>query len=192
MPTLSRRVAAALCISLTFVVLVACAPEVPAPATTATTSAASPSPSTVASPEPTTPTASEPADCATVLDDEGNADLTDTGYEPFDYSVVGGRDFPLLEEFFSDGVVCAWAVPQSDVYIAVGQLPMAEERWATARAELEAIGFSTGESDGIVDYVVMPFTDETSYPWRGFAWRDGLLFYASYPGILHSVPAFQS
>lgn len=36
-----------------------------------------------------------------------------------------------------------------------------------------------------------PDGEDESYPSRGFAWRDGILYYASYPGILEFIPAFQ-
>jgi hypothetical protein len=88
-------------------------------------------------------------------------------------------------------VVCKWG-GGGDVIVVVGQLAMDEQTWQAARAELEASGYVPDDSYGIEGFLNGPDGYDESYPVRGFAWRDGILYYASYPGILESVPAFQS
>ena len=99
-------------------------------------------------------------------------------------------DYPLLEDMVADGEVCQWA-NGGDVSVVVGQLAMDEHEWESTRAELEATGFGLDESHGIPGFLNGRDGTTQSYLNRGFAWRDGILYYASYPGILEFVPAFQ-
>ena len=90
----------------------------------------------------------------------------------------------------ANGVVCQWA-GGGDVFVVVGQQSMDEPTWKSTRATLESSGYLLNESDGVPGFVDGPDGDDDSFRHRGFAWRAGILYYASYPGILKFVPAFQ-
>ncbi|MFB6609015.1 hypothetical protein ACFCVO_01730 [Agromyces sp. NPDC056379] len=167
--------------------LASCAPQ-PEPAPSQP--AAAPSIPVTATPEPSTATSIEPAGCDKVLDDTGNADLAADNLDAVDFEVQTW-DYPLLSDFVADGVVCKWA-GGGDVHVVVGQLPMDETTWEATRAALEAAGYQRDDSYGVDEFIDGPDSEDESYPTRGFAWRDGMLFYASYPGILEFAPAFQS
>lgn len=155
-----------------------------APTTTETTTEATPTP------DPSAEPSTRLADCGTVLDEAGNADLAEDNLKPFEYQYQSW-DYPLLADFVADGVVCQWA-GGGDVFVVVGQLAMDEATWDATRADLEAAGYRQDDSFGIEGFVDGPDSPDESYPTRGFVWRDGILYYVSYPGILEFVPAFQS
>lgn len=160
------------------------------PVPAATPSAAASPTETSSTPEPSVEPSAELADCGSVLDQAGNADLAADNLKPFEFQFQNW-DYPLLAEIAESGVVCKWA-GGGDVYVVVGQLAMDEAAWTATRAELEAAGYAQDDSYGIDGFMDGPDGDDESYPTRGFAWRDGILYYASYPGILEFVPAFQA
>ena len=154
-------------------------------------SSASPSTSPIAtaSPTPTPPQLAEPIPCDAVLTQEGFDDLASTNLTPRDFTLQSW-DYPLLGTISSDGVVCKWA-GGGDVYVVVGQLSMDEATWDAMRTDLEAEGYIENTDTPVAGFIDGPDGSDESYPSRGFAWRDGILYYASYPGILEFVPAFQ-
>jgi hypothetical protein len=141
-------------------------------------------------PEPSVEPTAQLADCSSVLDEAGNADLAADNLKPSEFQFQNW-DYPLLAEIAESGVVCKWA-GGGDVYVVVGQLAMDEAAWAATRSELEAAGYAQDDSYGIDGFIDGPDGDDESYPTRGFAWCNGILYYASYPGILEFVPAFQA
>lgn len=190
MASLHRSVSTGIGTAVLLLALTGCtAPSEPL----ATESAAAPT-TTEATPTPTPEPSAEPstrlADCGTVLDEAGNADLAEDNLKPFEYQYQSW-DYPLLADFVADGVVCQWA-GGGDVFVVVGQLAMDEATWDATRADLEATGYRQDDSFGIEGFVDGPDSPDESYPARGFVWRDGILYYVSYPGILEFVPAFQS
>ena len=173
--------------TLLLLALTACtAPSDPAP----TESAAAPTTEVTSTPEPSTVPEAELAHCDTVLDDAGNADLAADNLKPIDFQFQNW-EYPLLAEISENGVVCKWA-GGGDVYVVVGQLAMDEATWDATRADLEAAGYQQVDSHGIDGFIDGPDGEDESYSTRGFAWRDGILYYASYPGILEFISAFQS
>ena len=187
MGSYSRSVKAGLGTTLLLIALTACtAPSAQAP----TETAAAPTTEATSAPQPSTEPEAELADCATVLDGAGIADLAADNLKPFDFQFQSW-DYPLLAEISDNGVVCKWA-GGGDVYVVVGQLAMDDATWDATRADLEAAGYQQDDSYGIDGFIDGPDGEDESYPTRGFAWRGGILYYASYPGILEFVPAFQS
>ncbi|NYG19901.1 hypothetical protein BJY17_000648 [Agromyces hippuratus] len=166
--------------------LVGCT-SLPGPA--ATVSTAPPRNAVTPTPEASTAPVAELAGCDTALDDAGNADLAATNLTPVDFAFQNW-DYPLLADFAADGVVCKWA-GGGDVFVVIGQLAMDEANWETTQAELEAAGYQQDNAGGVDGFTNGPDGEDESYPSRGFAWRDGILYYASYPGILEFIPAFQ-
>ncbi len=73
----------------------------------------------------------------------------------------------------------------------VGQLAMDESTWSATRAQLEAEGY-VQQDDTIVGFMDGPDVEDESYPSRGFVYRDGILYYVSYPAFLPFLQAFQS
>lgn len=166
--------------------LIGCTSQ-PGPAVTEST--APPSNAVTPTSEASTAPVVELAGCDTVLDDAGNADLAATNLTPVDFQFQNW-DYPLLSDFVTEGVVCKWA-GGGDVSVVVGRLAMDEATWETTRAELEAAGYQQDNAGGVDGFTNGPDGEDESYPSRGFAWRDGILYYASYPGILEFIPAFQ-
>jgi hypothetical protein len=173
--------------SLVLVVLIAagCTP-VPSPDETGTGASPSPTPSASASEAPE----AELAGCDTVLTQAGNDDLASSNLSLVEYRYEMDWDYPLLEDMATDGLVCKWG-GSGDVLVVVGQLAMDEQEWESTRTELEATGYVPDDSHGIPGFINGHDGTSGSYLNRGFAWRDGILYYASYPGILEFVPAFQ-
>ncbi|PWC04217.1 hypothetical protein DCE94_08660 [Agromyces badenianii] len=124
-----------------------------------------------------------------MLSQAGYDDLAADNLTSRDFTVQSW-DYPLLAAFAADGVVCKWA-GGGDVFVVVGQLAMDEAMWETTRADLEASDYQLNDSYGVEGFVDGPDSEDESYPARGFVWRDGILYYVSYPGILEFIPAFQ-
>ena len=194
MASLHRSVSTGIGTAVLLLALTGCtAPSEPVTTESAaapTMTEATPTPTPTPTPEPSAEPSTRLADCGTVLDEAGNADLAEDNLKPFEYQYQSW-DYPLLADFVADGVVCQWA-GGGDVFVVVGQLAMDEATWDATRADLEAAGYRQDDSFGIEGFVDGPDSPDESYPTRGFVWRDGILYYVSYPGILEFVPAFQS
>ena len=145
-------------------------------------------PSSTPSASPTQAPAAELADCDSVLTQEGYDSVAHLSPTEFTFGV--DWDYPLLQVMAADGVVCQWS-NLGDIRTIVGQLAMDEQEWDATRAELEATRFVLDESHGIPGFLNGRDGTSGSHLNRGFAWRDGILYYASYPGLLEFVPAFQ-
>ncbi len=145
-------------------------------------------PSSTPSATPSQAPAAELAGCDTVLTQAGYDDLANLSPSEFMFGV--DWDYPMLEEMATDGVVCQWS-NMGDVRVIVGQLAMDEAEWESRLAELEPFGYVPDESHGVPGFVNGPDGTTESYLNRGFAWRDGILYYASYPGMFEFIPAFQ-
>ncbi len=192
--------AAALVIGLT-----ACAPS-----TTGSVAASGPDDAPAAvepspAPEPTKttpPTASaappaEPVTCETLLTPAGELDLAqsnlvlreDSSKESADREIVTDPEYPLLADMLRDGVVCVW-MNTGDVMVSIGALEMDPETWETTRTELLGIGYVQDDSviEGFLDG---PDSTEPNYTGRGFAYRDGSVYYSSYAKGLTLTRAFQ-
>ena len=123
-----------------------------------------------------------------MLTQAGYDDLANLSATEFIFGV--DWDYPLLEVMAADGVVCQWS-NVGDIRVILGQLAMDEQEWESTRAELEATGFVPDDSHGIPGFINGRDGTTQEYLNRRFAWRDGILYYASYPGLLEFVPAFQ-
>ncbi len=174
--------------ALALTLLLAACTAQPAPTEPTTPETSVTDDSSAPSPTPTVSPAVELASCDDLLDDAGEADLAADHLAPIDFEPQSW-DYPRLVGMHEGGVVCKWG-GGGDVIVVVGQLAMDEPTWDAARAELEAEGYVPDDAviEGFLDG---PDGQDESYASRGFAWRDGILYYASYPGILESVPAFQ-
>lgn len=150
---------------------------------------ATPTTSSTPSPSPSQIPTVELAGCDTLLTKAGLDDLAAHNLRPMEVELQNW-DYPLVQEMFTNGVVCKWST-QGDVYVVVGQVAMDEQTWESTRTKLEADGYVLNESYGVPGFVDGPDGDDESYTARGFAWRDGILYYGSDPGILEFVPAFQ-
>ena len=171
--------------ALVFVALIAAgctpAPDPVEPGTDATHSS-------TPSPTPSQASTAELAGCDTVLTQAGYDDLANLS--PSEFTFEPDWDYPLLDVMADTGVVCQWS-NLGDVRVVVGQLAMDEQEWESTRADLEANRFVPDDSHGIPGFLNGRDGTSAEYTNRGFAWRDGILYYASYPGILQFVPAFQ-
>lgn len=177
--------------------LVGCAPDsvasqpgtnTPVPVATPAASA-TPTATPAPAPEPTNQPVpgAELAACDGVLTQEGYDDLAADNLVLRDVSVQSW-DYLLVADIEADGILCTWG-GGGDVLVQLGQLAMDESTWNSTRATLEAEGYVRDDSE-IAGYLDGPDDNEPNYTKRGVAWREGILYYASYPGILEFVPAF--
>ncbi len=165
------------------------ADPVASPPTSTPVPVVTPAPSVTATPAPTAEPApgSELAACDRVLTQEGYDDLAADSLMLKDVSVQSW-DYLLVADIEADGILCTWG-GGGDVFVQLGQLAMDESTWNSTQATLEAEGFVRDDSE-IAGYHDGPDENEPNYTRRGVAWREGILYYASYPGILMFVPAF--
>ena len=155
----------------------------PAPAASETPDA-EPTPEATPTPEPTAL-----ADCDTVLTAEGYADLAGSNLVLKEFR-AGSWDYFLVHTTAAEGVVCHWG-GGGDVIVDVGQLAMDEATWETTRVQLEAEGYVQDDTV-VVGFMDGPDVADENYPHRGFAYRDGVLYYVSYMDFLPFLQAFQS
>lgn len=181
-----RAVTTALVVVFGFGLAGCVSPAAPTPSPSSQTTTAAPTPI----PTPSAPQLAEPSSCDAVLTQAGFDDLASGNLALREFSLQSW-DYPLLGAIASDGIVCKWA-GGGDVYVILGQLPMDESSWNTTQEGLEAEGYVESDNLGISGFLDGPDGSDESYPVRGFAWRDGILYYASYPGILEFVPAFEN
>lgn len=167
---------------------VAMSPDTSTPVPVATPSP-TPSDTPTVTPAPTTEPApgAEVAACDRVLTQEGYDDLAADNLVLREASVQSW-DYPLVADIEADGTLCTWG-GGGDVFVQVGQLAMDESTWNSTQETLEAEGYVRDDSE-IAGYLDGPDDKEPNYTRRGVAWREGILYYASYPGILEFVPAF--
>ncbi len=135
--------------------------------------------------EPTEPVAEAPT-CVTALTEDAYTDFETSGLALRDYQ--GWRtDIQFMAD--DGGIACAWQ-GQGDVVVIFGQLPLTSTEWETKRTELVATGY-VEETDPVAGYFNEPDTDP-NYIDGGFVYRDGNLFYVSYPAVTQWIPALVS
>jgi hypothetical protein len=88
----------------------------------------------------------------------------------------------VVDEMVTDGIACG-----VDGVVVVGELPIDQERWDSIQTELVADGHPAIDETG---WVSVPKPDEDPTLSSGFAWRDGVLYYALNPFIFLLLPAF--
>lgn len=161
----------------------------PTPTATETTR---PTASATPSPQPTEQPTEAPAatelDCMAAVTQAGHDNLAADGLtlrEPETHMA-----YPILERIATEGVLCKWST-RGDVQVIFGQLAMSEDEWATVRTGLIESGFI--EDDSLVPgFLDGPDEVDPDYAHRGVVYRDGILYYSSYPGFFEFVTAFQA
>lgn len=162
-------------------------------ATESTRPTASATPSPQPTEQPTEAPAATVLDCTDAVTQAGHDQLASNRQLPQQFKYLDW-DYPILERFAADGVVCEWGY-QGDSRIVLGQLALSEAEWADVRASLLEAGFveddsvMTGFLDGPDDPAAEP---ELSFSERGVVYRDGILYYSSFPGFFKFVTAFQA
>jgi hypothetical protein len=122
------------------------------------------------------PALPEASGCGEILSSEGYTNLAKD-----DLALVGFSlqpyDYPLLQEFVTNGVVCQWS-NSGDVGVVIGQLPMASDNWEATRSELLSEGY-TEEDSPVRGFLSGPDGEDESYPSRGFTYREPFVYYTS-------------
>lgn len=116
--------------------------------------------------------------------------MTAAAYTDFEGSGLELREYQGWRtdiQFMEDGggIACAWQ-GDGDVVVIFGQLALTAAEWESKKAELLTTGF-VEETAPVAGYFNEPDTDP-NYIDGGFAYRDGTLFYVSYPALTQSVP----
>ncbi|TFD19490.1 hypothetical protein [Cryobacterium sp. TMS1-13-1] len=117
--------------------------------------------------------------------------LTADAYSDFGGSGLALRDYQGWRtdiQFMADGggIACAWQ-GQGDAVVLFGELAMTGGAWQSKKAELVETGFIEVATP-VAGYFNEPDTDP-NYIDGGFVYRDGNLFYVSYPALTQWVPA---
>lgn len=87
------------------------------------------------------------------------------------------------------GIVCQWG-NSGDVRQVMGRVPMDESVWESTKMQLVSDGFV--EEDSVVaGFMNGPDPLDDSYPDRGFAHRNGILYYTSYSKFFPWFQSFQ-
>jgi hypothetical protein len=153
---------------------------------TSQTDAAGPATSSpTATPTPTktaTPTPEPAATCATVFTDAEYASLE--GYELTETARLDATLQPLVD---AGGINCNWVAPHTDVYALYAHWPSDQGKWEALRAELLSADY-TEIADPIPGILQAPF-DGVTQP--GLTYRDGVVYWVSYPKLFSSVLALQ-
>ncbi|TFD53395.1 hypothetical protein E3T46_03510 [Cryobacterium sp. Hh11] len=125
----------------------------------------------------------ETPECATALAAAAYSDFESSGLELREYQ--GWRtDIQFMAD--DGGITCTWQ-GQGDVVVIFGQLALTAAEWESRKAELNATGYLKEATPG-EGYFNEPDTDP-NYVDGGFVYRDGNLFYVSYPALTQWVPA---
>jgi hypothetical protein len=114
-------------------------------------------------------------------------DLASSRLVPRDFTPQSW-DYPLLSTIYTDGLVCMWG-NQGDVRQVMGQMAMEAGAWEATRNQLIDEGF-VQEDDVVAGFMNGPDSSDDSYPARGFAYRDGTLYYTSYSKFFTSFASF--
>ena len=92
---------------------------------------------------------------------------------------------PLVDEMVTDGIACGGSVNGAvtlDGAVLVGQLSVGEERWTEIQVEFAADGHvAVDDTSGVPGWVHVAHPDDDPSMGTGFAWEDGVLFYAINP-----------
>ena len=102
---------------------------------------------------------------------------------------------PLVDEMVADGIACGGSVngaPLLDGAVMVGALAMSKDEWRTVRAAFATDGHAVSDDLGVPGWVSVPKPDNDPTAGSGFAWKDGVLYYAMNPILLALAPAFAS
>jgi hypothetical protein len=94
---------------------------------------------------------------------------------------------PLVDEMVTDGIACG---SNSDSVVFIGALAMDRESWSAAQADFAADGFDSTDDLGITGWVSVPKPHDDPIATSGFAWTDGVLYYAVNPLVFSLMPAF--
>ena len=107
----------------------------------------------------------------------------------------GEPDSPLVEEMVNDGIACGGSIDGDvvlDGTVLLGQLRMDEDRWDSIRADFADDTQDASDDYGIPGWVDVAQADPQIPDGSGFAWKGGVLFYATSPLLLGFAPAFDS
>ncbi|PPG49295.1 hypothetical protein C5C24_13315 [Rathayibacter sp. AY2B3] len=151
-----------------------------------TTSSAVPTASAgSATPRPTATPATALLPCEDLLTAEEESSLAEDGLALAPEATAYDVDYPVVQEIAEDGVLCRWT-GQGDVSVVVGQLAVPDAEWPERSDALLADGF-TADDAAVPGYLDGPDGPDESYPGLGVLHRDGVLYYASYSGIIGSI-----
>lgn len=139
--------------------------------------------------DPTVEPAVDPTTCETILTPLALEDLASSNLVPREFS-PNSWDYPLLATMHDDGLVCMWG-NQGDVRQVMGELPMEQSIWESTRTQLLAEGF-VEENDVVAGFLNGPDSADDSYPYRGFAYRDGTVYYTSYSKFFPTFASWES
>ena len=101
---------------------------------------------------------------------------------------------PLVNQMITDGIACGGSVGGAAVLdgaVVIGQLPIDERRWKSIQAEFAEDGHRASDDFGVAGWVDVPIDDEALAGGPGFAWKDGVLYYAMSPLVLGFAPVFE-
>jgi hypothetical protein len=99
-----------------------------------------------------------------------------------------GAVSPLVDEMVTEGIACGTNTGDSVVFI--GALAMDAGLWQTTQADFAADGHDATDDLGIPGWVSVPKPNDDPIATSGFAWTDGVLYYATNPLVFSLMPAF--
>ena len=149
------------------------------------TSSPTPTPTAVATPSATPSATPAPAaaTCETVFTDAEYASL-----DGFEFTEDAYLDAALQSLVDAGGIGCKWVAPRSDVMAMYAHWRSDQAAWDSLRAERVAAGY-TEIVDPFPGIIQEPFYDGVIQP--SLTYRDGVVYWVSYPGLFSSVLALQ-
>jgi hypothetical protein len=105
-----------------------------------------------------------------------------------------GAVSPLVDEMVRGGIACGSNGDAStgESVVFVGALAMDADLWKTTQADFAADGHDATDQLGIPGWVSVPKPSDDPIATSGFAWTDGVLYYATNPLVFSLMPAFAS
>jgi len=101
---------------------------------------------------------------------------------------------PLVNKMTTDGIACGGSDDGAEILggaVMIGQLPMDELQWMTIQADFADGGHPATDGFGIPGWVDVPKDEDDLAGGPGFAWKEGVLYYAMSPLMLGLAPVFE-
>ena len=91
----------------------------------------------------------------------------------------------LVDTMVTSGVACS---DRADGVVLIGRMPMDEQGWTDAQAQLADDGHMASDELGVPGWVSVPKENDDPTLTAGFAWHNGMVYYATNVLVLMQVP----